>query len=271
MDGETFRERITDRRLAKSAKRGSTRFGPPSGCSPGLRRVISSRSSPGSRLRGGRAGGGGGGDGGGTNDAPALRAADVGFAMGVAGTAIARDASVLLLDDDFSSAVAAVKWGRNVYVSVQKFLQFQLTVNVSAVTTACVCALRGRVPADRGADAVAEPHDGFSRGFGAGDGLPRRRPPFQAADIIRRAHRVAPNALEHRRTGWVPARGDGNPRVVRRRHLRRPQRERSDRPGLGIDGISPEPPITSTSSTPHRACRATPPPCTTRWCSTRSS
>ncbi|KAI8463798.1 MAG: hypothetical protein J3K34DRAFT_526699 [Monoraphidium minutum] len=72
----------------------------------------------------------------GTNDAPALAAADVGFAM-AAGTCIARDASdILLLDNNFRSIVSAVKWGRNVYASVTKFLQFQLTANVVAVSVA---------------------------------------------------------------------------------------------------------------------------------------
>ena len=71
----------------------------------------------------------------GTNDAAALRAADVGFAMGRSGTAVAKDASdVLLLDDTFASVVAAVRWGRNINASVRKFLAFQLTVNVAAVT-----------------------------------------------------------------------------------------------------------------------------------------
>ncbi|CAD7699211.1 unnamed protein product [Ostreobium quekettii] len=77
----------------------------------------------------------------GTNDAPALRIADVGFAM-ASGTPIAREASdILLLDDSFTSIVSALKWGRNVYASVSKFLQFQLTVNVVAVLTACAGAL----------------------------------------------------------------------------------------------------------------------------------
>eukprot|EP00210_Caulerpa_lentillifera_P004992 g4766.t1 len=77
----------------------------------------------------------------GTNDAPALKIADVGFAM-ASGTPIARDASdILLLDDSFESIVSAMKWGRNVYSSVTKFLQFQLTVNVVAVVTACTGAV----------------------------------------------------------------------------------------------------------------------------------
>lgn len=78
----------------------------------------------------------------GTNDGPALKAADVGFSMGITGTEVAKEASsIILMDDRFSSIVKAVGWGRCVGDAVRKFLQFQLTVNVSAVIVAVVSAI----------------------------------------------------------------------------------------------------------------------------------
>lgn len=78
----------------------------------------------------------------GTNDGPALKMADVGFSMGIAGTEVAKEASsIILLDDNFSSTITALMWGRAVSDAVKKFLQFQITVNITAVILTFVSAV----------------------------------------------------------------------------------------------------------------------------------
>lgn len=78
----------------------------------------------------------------GTNDGPALKTANVGFSMGIAGTEVAKEASdIILMDDNFSSIVKAIMWGRCVNDAVRKFLQFQISTNITAVVITAVSAI----------------------------------------------------------------------------------------------------------------------------------
>ncbi|XP_034685164.1 putative calcium-transporting ATPase 13, plasma membrane-type [Vitis riparia] len=84
----------------------------------------------------------------GTNDAPALKEADIGLSMGIQGTEVAKESSdIIILDDNFASVATVLRWGRCVYNNIQKFIQFQLTVNVAALVINFVAAVSaGEVP-----------------------------------------------------------------------------------------------------------------------------
>ncbi|KAJ9700479.1 hypothetical protein PVL29_006004 [Vitis rotundifolia] len=84
----------------------------------------------------------------GTNDAPALKEADIGLSMGIQGTEVAKESSdIIILDDNFASVATVLRWGRCVYNNIQKFIQFQLTVNVAALAINFVAAVSaGEVP-----------------------------------------------------------------------------------------------------------------------------
>ena len=84
----------------------------------------------------------------GTNDAPALKEADIGLSMGIQGTEVAKESSdIVILDDNFNSVATVLRWGRCVYNNIQKFIQFQLTVNVAALVINFIAAVSsGDVP-----------------------------------------------------------------------------------------------------------------------------